>query len=168
MVIALFPWNIPIWIGQGALTGPWGREEPEKVNPRCNLTLQMISLTHPFFLSGSNCGYGAFGRYCLVSRIVIAKGEGSYVFNTLLLCCDLPVRKVSGCKTRISRNAPLNAGSRALSGCNGKHLYVGLFPLTLYDISLPLPNYVLLILASDNLIDFSKSFVLLLIVWEAV
>ncbi len=48
-----------------------------------------------FFLSGSNCGYSAFERYCLVSRIVIGEGEGSYVFNTLLLCCDLPVRKVA-------------------------------------------------------------------------
>lgn len=71
-----------------------------------------LSLSLFFFLPRSNCSFGAFGRYCLVSRIVIAKGKGSYVFNTLLLCCDLPVRKVSGCKTRISRIA----GSHFTSG----------------------------------------------------
>lgn len=48
-----------------------------------------------FFLSGSNCRYSAFERYCLVSRIVIGEGEGSYVFNILLLCCDLPGREVA-------------------------------------------------------------------------
>lgn len=73
----------------------WGRERQH-----CNLTLQMISLSLSlFFLSGSNCGYSAFERYCLVSRIVIGEGEGSYVFNTLLLCCDLPVRKVARPRT---------------------------------------------------------------------
>lgn len=95
-VIALFPLDISIWIGWGALAV---ERERERViwHYRWYLAL-FVFFFFSLSLSGSNCGYGAFGRYCLVSRIVIAKGEGSYVFNTLLLCCDLPVRKVQGCR----------------------------------------------------------------------
>lgn len=108
MVIALFPLDISIWIGREAammIEEEWEQERErgwgrERERQHCNLTLQMISLSLSlFFLSGSNCGYSAFERYCLVSRIVIGEGEGSYVFNTLLLCCDLPVRKVARPRT---------------------------------------------------------------------